>query len=173
MELVQSSHVVTDDNGYCSRMGSRRRVPAFRDEQVIAALSAQPSCPDGSGVVQTGCHRRIVRRAAALPRVPRPRRRGSRPLTGGESSRLREVGPRGVELEVAVLPRSSALVGSAGELDDGHEITGGSPVFANGVAAIWHHYGGPKLHENPRVTSVVRASDIPTGHEGLTGEQRT
>ena len=54
-------------------------------------------------------------------------------------------------------------------------ISGGGFQFSgprNGVAAIWHRYGGPKLHENPRVTSVVRASDIPTGHEGLTGEQR-
>jgi hypothetical protein len=31
----------------------------------------------------------------------------------------------------------------------------------DGVAAIWQRYRGPKLHENPRVTSVVRASDIP------------
>jgi NADPH:quinone reductase-like Zn-dependent oxidoreductase len=30
----------------------------------------------------------------------------------------------------------------------------------------------PELQENPRLTSVVRAGDIPTGHEGLTGGQR-
>ncbi|WP_174550688.1 hypothetical protein [Microtetraspora malaysiensis] len=33
-------------------------------------------------------------------------------------------------------------------------------------------YRGPKLRENPRVTFVMRAGDIPSGHEGLTGEQR-
>jgi 3-phenylpropionate/cinnamic acid dioxygenase small subunit len=31
---VRSSHVVTDDDGYCSHRGSRRRVPAFGDRQV-------------------------------------------------------------------------------------------------------------------------------------------
>ena len=38
------------------------------------------------------------------------------------------------------------------ELDDGQQITGGGFGFSdprNGVAAIWHRYRGPKLHENP------------------------
>jgi hypothetical protein len=30
-KIVRSSHVVTDDDGYCSHRGSRRRVPAFGD----------------------------------------------------------------------------------------------------------------------------------------------
>jgi LysR substrate binding domain len=103
---------------------------------------------------------RIVRRAAALPRVPPRRRRGSRPVTGGESGGLGEVGPRGVELEVAVLPPRPLWLRAPAELDDGQEITRGGFQFSgprNGVAAIWHRYGGPKLHENPRVTSVLRA----------------
>jgi len=47
----------------------------------------------------------------------------------GESGGLREVVARGVELEVAVLGPLSDLVGGAGELDDGQEITGGGFRF--------------------------------------------
>jgi hypothetical protein len=62
----------------------------------IAALLAQPSFPDGAGIVQTSCRCRMVRRAAASPRVPRRRQNGSEQNRGaaGSLGGLRGTEPR-------------------------------------------------------------------------------
>jgi hypothetical protein len=49
------------------------RLDRGRENSDELVLFAQPSFPDGTGIVQASCRCRIVRRAAASPRVP-PRR---------------------------------------------------------------------------------------------------
>ena len=43
--------MVTDDDGYCSHRGSRRRVPAFGDER---GIGGQPAFGQASGVGAVG-----------------------------------------------------------------------------------------------------------------------
>jgi hypothetical protein len=74
--------------GQRSRAGSdrRREFSRLATSRSIAALFAQPSFPDGIGIVRANCRCRIVRRAAASSGVP-PRRTKQklrrRPRAGG------------------------------------------------------------------------------------------
>jgi len=56
-KLVPSGHAVTDDDGYCSRMGSRRHVAALRADQggspitTKAGVEAKEVSARGAGAI--------------------------------------------------------------------------------------------------------------------------
>jgi hypothetical protein len=126
-------------------------VVSLATSRSIAALLGQPSLPDGTGIVWASCRCRIVRRAAALPRVP-PRRRSSslgrattascftrgpgRPSASTEcSSGGQKQGSRTARTGLPVVLRSRCLIASAVASLLGLVRGDSSPLGRSGSAA--------------------------------------